>query len=266
MTSRTTAFMFGVRLHQVGSWEWVRAVCEGFFEDGRTHCVFTPNPEILLYARAHTDYATLLNEADLALPDGFGVALSYFLRGRRRIRRWPGIDVAEMILRLAADRGLCVMFLGGRGGIGERAATRWRAEIPGLHVITAADGVPFGEDGRAVHPGQAAEVEDRIRRTEPGVVLVALGHPKQERWIAQHRSSVPSARILMGVGGALDMWGRRFPRAPGWIRSLGLEWIWRLQQQPSRLPRILRATIEFPWRALTERRPSAGPDNDDLLH
>jgi N-acetylglucosaminyldiphosphoundecaprenol N-acetyl-beta-D-mannosaminyltransferase len=249
------AAIFGVRLHQLPSLGDVRAACEGFLDDGRTHSVFTPNPEILLYARKHVDYAALLNEADLALPDGIGIVLVDFLRGHRRhggLQKWAGIDVADLILRLAAQRAARIMFLGGRDGIADRAAARWRAEISGLDVVTAADNMPFGDDGTPVLSQHEAALEERIRESEPAVIFVSIGHPKQERWIANHRWAIPSARILMGVGGALDMWGGRFSRAPVWLRSIGLEWLWRLVQEPTRLPRVLRATIEFPFRALTD--------------
>lgn len=250
------AEIFGVQLHRLPSLADVRAACEGFLDAGGTHCVFTPNPEILLYARKHVDYAAVLNEADLALPDGIGIVLVDVLRGHRRhggLRKWAGIDVADLILRLAARRSARVMFLGGRDGIVDRAAARWRAEIAGLDVVTAADDVPFGDDGAPVHSQDEAALEERIRESEPAVIFVSIGHPKQERWIDNHRGAIPSARILMGVGGALDMWGGRFSRAPGWLRSIGLEWLWRLVQEPTRLPRVFRATIEFPFRALTER-------------
>lgn len=245
---------FGIRLHRLPSRESVRSVCEEFLEDGRTHCVFTPNPEILLYARKHRDYAAVLNEADLALPDGFGLVLVSRLRGGLRLPRWPGIDVAELILRLAAARDARVMFLGGRDGIADRAAARWRGTIPSLDVVTAANDVRFGDEGIPVPPGLEEELLGRIAELRPAVIFVSLGHPRQERWIARHRSSFQSARIIMGVGGALDVWGTRFSRAPGWLRSIGLEWAWRLLQQPARLPRTLRATMEFPVRALAERR------------
>jgi N-acetylglucosaminyldiphosphoundecaprenol N-acetyl-beta-D-mannosaminyltransferase len=94
---------------------------------------------------------------------------------------------------------------------------------------------------------------DELQRAEPAVVLVGLGAPKQERWIAQHADDVASARILIGVGGAFDMWAGRFRRAPRLMHRVGLEWAWRLALEPGRFPRIVRATIVFPFRALTER-------------
>jgi N-acetylglucosaminyldiphosphoundecaprenol N-acetyl-beta-D-mannosaminyltransferase len=235
------------------SWESIRSAFESLLDDERTHSVFTPNPEILVYARKNGDYAALLNQADLALPDGFGIVLVRFLGRRGSVRKWAGIDVADLLIRLAAERHDRVMFLGGHGRIAEEAAARWRARIPGLDVVTAANDVQFGDDGMAADPGDERELGELIGQAGPAVVLVAFGHPKQERWIARHREAVPSARIMMGVGGALDMWGGRFARAPGWLRATGLEWLWRLGQEPTRLPRILRATIEFPVRAVFDR-------------
>jgi N-acetylglucosaminyldiphosphoundecaprenol N-acetyl-beta-D-mannosaminyltransferase len=251
--------VFGVRLHQFPSEEGVRAACRGFLDDGGTHCIFTPNPEILLYARKHPDYAALLNQGDLVLPDGFGIVLVDFLRRGRSISRWAGIDVAGLILHLAAERDARVMFVGGRGAAGQRAAALWQTEIPALDVVTAADGVPFQEDGTAVVAEDEWRLDELIQETQPAVIFVALGHPKQEWWIAHRRGSIPSARILMGVGGALDIWAGRFSRAPGWLRSIGLEWLWRLGQEPARLSRVLRATLEFPLLALIDRRPARGP-------
>jgi len=119
-------------------------------------------------------------------------------------------------------------------------------------VNAAGSGVWIGEDGVAISPEEGRTLIESVRSSLPRVVLVAFGAPKQERWIDRYSAEVPSARIMMGVGGTLDMWAGRFPRAPHLMHQLGLEWLWRLAQQPSRLPRILRATVVFPWRALHE--------------
>ncbi|MGH2526820.1 MAG: WecB/TagA/CpsF family glycosyltransferase, partial [Actinomycetota bacterium] len=87
----------------------------------------------------------------------------------------------------------------------------------------------------------------------PAAVLVGIGAPKQERWIAEHADDIQSARILIGVGGAFDMWAGRLRRAPRPLHRVGLEWAWRLALEPGRFPRIVRATVVFPFRALTER-------------
>jgi N-acetylglucosaminyldiphosphoundecaprenol N-acetyl-beta-D-mannosaminyltransferase len=247
-----TSSVFGVQLHELDTEGQLLRELGRMLDDERPHRVFTPNPEILLLARRDHGYASVLNTADLALPDGTGVALVESIRSRRRVRRWPGVEVGADLLRLAATRGESVVLLGGREGAAERAANRWRSTLPGLRVEAAGSDVAFGDDGRA-DPVAEAELVERIRSLSPAIVLVGLGAPKQERWIAEHAQLLPSARVLMGVGGAFDMWGGTLRRAPGWMHAAGLEWLWRLALEPARLPRIARATLVFPVLALADR-------------
>jgi N-acetylglucosaminyldiphosphoundecaprenol N-acetyl-beta-D-mannosaminyltransferase len=248
-----TSSVFGVQLDELDSkGQLVREL--GRMLEGETpHRVFTPNPEILLLARRDHTYASVLNTADLALPDGTGVALVESIRARRHVRRWPGVEIASELLQLAATRDVGVVLLGGRLEAAERAADRWRSALPGLRVDAVGSDVAFGPDGRAASPGREEELIERIETLAPSVVLVGLGAPKQERWIADHAELLPSVRVLMGVGGAFDMWGGTLRRAPEWLRAFGLEWLWRLALEPARLPRIARATLVFPVLALVDR-------------
>lgn len=247
-----SASIFNVRLDCISSRKELEARCESFLASDRTSSIFTPNPEILLRARRDPGYATLLNTADLLLPDGVGILFVQFLRGQARVRRWPGVDSAEAVLDFVASEGGTVLLLGGRAGVARAAAAQLRGRWPRLRIETAAEGVPFGGGGVAVAAEDEGRIERRIADLEPQVVLVGLGAPKQELWISRHSRAFPSVRIMMGVGGALDMWAGRLPRAPQAVSSLGLEWLWRLVQEPSRLPRVLRATVLFPWHALRD--------------
>jgi len=248
-----TSAIFGVELDDLATEGQLVHELERFLDDGRPRRVFTPNPEILLLARDDPSYASVLNTADLALPDGTGVALVESIRARRRVRRWPGVEIGAELLHLAAARNETVAFVGGRDGAAERAARRWRAALPGLRAEAIGSDVSVGDDGRISTPDAEAEVVDRLRSLAPAIVLAGLGAPKQERWIAAHAEQLPSARVLMGVGGAFDMWGGTLRRAPGWMHTLGLEWLWRLLLEPARLPRIARATLVFPVLALMDR-------------
>lgn len=245
--------IFGVHLHELPSEARLRQVCIDFLDGERTFRIFTPNPEILLRARADRGYADVLNAADLALPDGTGVALVESLRARRRVRRWPGVEIGALLLELAAERGATVAFLGGVGDVAALAAARWRTRLPGLRVEVVGAGLPVEDDGRARPPERDAEIVEEIRAVAPAIVLVGLGAPKQERWIARHTDDLPSVRIAIGIGGAFDMWAGRLRRAPRFLHRIGLEWVWRLVLEPGRLPRIVRATVVFPFRALTDR-------------
>lgn len=245
--------IFGVRLDEVASREELERACIGFLEGDRTRRIFTPNPEILLRARDDPSYRELLNTADLALPDGTGVALVESLLARRRVRRWPGVEIGALVVRLASDRDLPIAFVGGSATAAERAAAEWRRRVPSVGIHLAGSGVPIDDDGRARPGARDGEIVGDLQRAAPAVVLVGLGAPKQERWIAEHAEDIPSARILIGVGGALDMWAGRLRRAPRLLHRVGLEWAWRLALEPGRFPRIVRATVVFPFRALTER-------------
>jgi N-acetylglucosaminyldiphosphoundecaprenol N-acetyl-beta-D-mannosaminyltransferase len=247
-----SSVIFGVRLDELASAEQVRGVTTGFLDGDRAFRIFTPNPEILLHARRDPSYADVLRSADLALPDGTGVAIVQTLRNGRSVRRWPGVEIAALLLRLAAERGETVAFVGGTPEVAERSAARWRA-LPGLKVVTAGAGATIDGDGLA-HPADAEDATvEAIRSAAPTIVLVGLGAPKQERWIERHADAFPSVRIMIGVGGAFDMWAGSRRRAPRAFRTLGLEWLWRLALEPRRLPRILRATVVFPVLALFDR-------------
>jgi len=224
-----------------------------FLDGERTFRILTPNPEILLRAREDRSFADVMNSADLALPDGTGVAMVESIRAHRRVRRWPGVEIGAVLLELAAERNATVAFLGGSDGVAERAAERWRARLPALRVEVAGAGVTIGDDGTARPTERDARLMDEIRAVAPAIVLVGLGAPKQERWIARHADDLPSVRIVIGVGGAFDMWAGRLRRAPRILHRIGLEWMWRLALEPGRFPRILRATLVFPFRALTDR-------------
>jgi N-acetylglucosaminyldiphosphoundecaprenol N-acetyl-beta-D-mannosaminyltransferase len=246
------SLIFGVRLDELETVDQLRSVTTGFLDGDRTFRIFTPNPEILLRARSDAAYADVLRSADLALPDGTGVTLVQTLRDGRSVRRWPGVEIAAFLVRLAAERGETVAFIGGAPDVAERAAARWRT-LPGSKVVVAGAGVEVDEDGSARPAERDDEMVDAIRSAAPAIVLVGLGAPKQERWIARHADAFPSVRVMIGVGGAFDMWAGSKRRAPRAFRTLGLEWVWRLALEPRRLPRIIRATVVFPVLALFDR-------------
>jgi len=246
------SLIFGVRLDELETFDELRAVTTGFLDGDRTFRIFTPNPEILLRARSDAAYADVLRSADLALPDGTGVTLVQTLRDGRTVRRWPGVEIAAFLVRLAAERGETVAFVGGAPDVAERAAARWRT-LPGSNVVVAGAGVEVDEDGSARPAERDDEMVDTIRSAAPAIVLVGLGAPKQERWIARHADAFPSVRVMIGVGGAFDMWAGSRRRAPRAFRTLGLEWLWRLALEPRRLPRIIRATVVFPVLAVFDR-------------
>jgi N-acetylglucosaminyldiphosphoundecaprenol N-acetyl-beta-D-mannosaminyltransferase len=199
------------------------ALCRG----ERPLKIFTPNATIASAAHKDTSLHALLQRADWLLPDGRGVLIASRLAKTPISHRLAGIEVGEMLLSLCASSGAPVYFFGGAPGIAEEAAQALRKRLPGLRIVGTHHGYLTKED----EPGVVQSIRDSGARA----VLVCLGFPGQERWIDRYAAALPDVRILIGLGGSFDVWSGRVRRAPRLFRALGLEWLWRSIQKPSRL-------------------------------
>ncbi len=200
-------------------------------EDG-PHLVATPNPEIVQRANKDRAFAEILAGADLVVPDGVGVIYAAKILGRPLKSRVPGIDLAAALMGRVAGTGKRLFLLGAAPGVAEQAAVNLRAAYPGLVVCGTHDGY-FEEDGPVI---------DAIRRAEADIVFVCLGAPKQEKWIAAHGESA-GARLYLGLGGSLDVFAGKAERAPERFQRLGLEWLYRLLKEPSRIGRMAKLPL-----------------------
>lgn len=200
-------------------------------EDG-PHLVVTPNPEIVQRAAKDPEFAEILSKADLVIPDGIGVVYAAKILGRPLKGRVPGIDFASALLERAAGTGRRLFLLGAAPGVAEQAAVNLRAAYPGLAVCGTHDGY-FKEDGPVV---------DAIRESEADIVFVCLGFPKQEKWIAAHGEAA-GAKLYIGLGGSLDVFAGKVERAPESFQKLGLEWLYRLVKEPSRIGRMAKLPL-----------------------
>ena len=217
---------------------------EQMLQDGRQHIITTPNPEFIVAAQKDAEFLAILNRADLALPDGAGLIWAARVLGTPLRERIAGSDFVWDIAGLAAERGYTIYLLGGRGEVAKAAAEKLKIKNVKLKII--------GDPGPPFCILHSTFCIENIRTAAPDILLVALGHPKQEKWIAEHLTELPSVKIAMGVGGALDFIAGRVSRAPGFMRGLGLEWLWRLMLQPWRILRIFRAVIVFPALIVTQ--------------
>ena len=200
-------------------------------EDG-PHLVATPNPEIVQRANKDRAFAEILAGADLVVPDGVGVIYAAKILGRPLKSRVPGIDLAAALMGRVAGTGKRLFLLGAAPGVAEQAAVNLRAAYPGLVVCGTHDGY-FQEDGPVI---------DAIRRAEADIVFVCLGAPKQEKWIAAHGEAA-GARLYLGLGGSLDVFAGKAERAPERFQRLGLEWLYRLLKEPSRIGRMAKLPL-----------------------
>jgi len=189
----------------------------------------TPNAEIAYEALRDESLRALLNSADLMLPDGAGVVLASKLLGTPLKGKVAGVDFAARLLRELAVQGRTVYLLGGKPGIGEKAAEAMRRQNPALSVCGIADGY-FKDEAPVVEAVNAAGAD---------VLFVCLGAPKQERFMAEHRQEL-NVKLMIGLGGSLDAFAGTVKRAPRWMIRMNLEWLYRLLKEPKRFKRMLR--------------------------
>ena len=214
---------------------------EQYLKDGKQHFIVTPNPEFILAAHQDEEFFYILNKADLGIPDGFGLKCAAWVMGKN-IYRYPGADMVKDILRIAQDRGSKIAVLNWRGGLSgaddiKKVLTK---KYPNLQFRIK----DIGRTQEAKLPiGNLASSKE----FQPDILLVSLGAPYQEKFIFHNLKKIPSARLAIGVGGALDFLTCKIKRAPRFLRFLGLEWLWRLFKQPWRRRRIYNAVIIFPW-------------------
>ena len=191
----------------------------------RPAAIFTPNAEMACRAARSPAFSTLLNSADLLLPDGVGITMAARRQGVS-LPRIAGIDFAEELLRRAPAKGLRLFLLGARPGVGQAAGRAIEARFPRVRICGVQDGYfPAALD---------AAVASVIRSAAPDLLFVCLGSPRQEEWISARRPPC----LAIGLGGALDVWAGRVKRAPAPVREAGLEWLWRTAAEPARLARL----------------------------
>ena len=214
---------------------------QALVEAGGFHYVVTPNPEFLLTAQKDTPFREALLGADLVLPDGVGVSYAAKILGRPLRGRVPGIDFAQGLLSWMAGHGKRLYLLGAKPGVAELAAANLKSQYPGIIICGVHDGY-FQEDGPV-----AADIRDHAA----DVVFVCLGAPKQELWMVRCGPGT-GAKLMVGLGGALDVFAGIVERAPAGFQKLGLEWLYRLVNEPARIGRMSRLPLVL-WEALGVR-------------
>ena len=197
--------------------------------EGRPAYVVTANAQHIVLLNKDHELREIYENADLVLADGVSLLIAAHLSGRIIHERIAGVDIFRQLCGLAAENGLRVFLLGGRPGSAERAAAALKADFANFHCITCCPPQGFEQTMAGLNA-----VADAVISYRPHLLFVALGAPKQERWIYDHglRLSVP---VSIGVGGSFEMVGGVISRAPLWIQNIGCEWLYRLCREPRRM-------------------------------
>lgn len=251
--SRNTLRLLDVSVDNLNRAEAMQRA-EELLDQPRFHQVVTPGPEFLLEAMAHPKFRDVLNRADLSLADGFGLHVGARLTGQHLRARLPGVDFIHDVMKLAAERQARVFLFGGAAGVAERAGKKLLSLYPGLNIV----GLESGWRGNWTKVDDRRVVE-RIHLAQPDILLVALGAPKQELWIDQHRQALHRVRLAIGVGRTFDYLAGTIKRAPPMMRRTGLEWLHtyllagQYYQPQLRRQRVTNATVRFMIEVLKHR-------------
>lgn len=219
--------IFGLPISQLSFDQTVERAMT-FLSGTDPHMIFTPNPEILMSARKNPELHALLSQADLLTPDGIGVVYASRILGDPVAERVPGFDTACALLERIQNGEHSLYLLGGKPGVAELAAENLKKQYPNLNILGTHDG--YFSDPEPV----VAE----IAGLAPDLIFVCLGSPKQERFAVENRDRL-NAKLMMGLGGSLDVFAGTVKRAPAVFQRLGLEWFYRLCKQPSRIGRMM---------------------------
>jgi len=220
----------------------------GFAREGRGRQIVTLGTEMVVYARRDAHFREVVNACALSLCDTVGLLAVARRRGAALRERVTGVELIEHLCARAARDGFSVYLLGSSPGVAQTAAQRLLERYPGLIVAGARDG--YFVDG------ESQAISQEIRASGAALLLVGLGFPRQEFWLAEHLSAT-GAGAGIGVGGSFDVIAGKVERAPEAWRALGLEWLYRLTKEPRRWRRQL-ALPYFVWLLAIERLASLG--------
>lgn len=205
-------------------------VVTGMLKGQKANKIFTPNAEIIMQANRDSELLNILNSAELVIPDGAGVVLASRILKIGLKEKVSGIDLVKKILSNTGKRPTSFFIFGGKPGVAEKASINILSDYPKAKINGFRNGY-FSET-------EIPEIIKQINDSKAEVLLVGLGAPKQEKWIYQHAAELNS-KVIMGIGGTIDIFAGSAALAPEFMRKAGLEWLFRLVKEPRRFKRML---------------------------
>ncbi len=218
--------ILGVKIDDVSQEMAIEKITRWMADDVFGKLVFTTGPEFLVTSRRDTEFRKILNAGDLNIPDGRGLQIFGGIKNRV-----PGVDLMLDLCREAAKNKWTVGLLGGQEGVARGTKEALEKKFPGIKIKYAISNYKLP----IIMPVD--------------FLFVALGHPKQEKFLWNCKLKIENCkfRVGMGVGGSFDYISGRIKRAPEWVRKIGGEWLFRLWQEPGRFWRIIKATVIYPF-------------------
>jgi N-acetylglucosaminyldiphosphoundecaprenol N-acetyl-beta-D-mannosaminyltransferase len=224
----TPIAILGVPFDSVTTAETVEIIAR-MIESREPHYLATANVDFLVHAAHDVELRRILFDAHLVLCDGTPLVWASRLLGNKLPERVAGSDLAPLLLQEAAKKGYRVYFLGAETDVCKRAVEKVTAQFPGLQIV-GHDSPPYAPLLEMDHAG----IIERIQKAKPDLLFVGFGCPKQEKWIKMHYQTL-GVPVCVGVGGTIDFLAGHRKRAPKWMQKAGVEWIFRMAQEPRRL-------------------------------
>lgn len=221
--------ILGIRIDEVTMNEAVNRTTD-FLNEDKFHMIFTPNPEMLMVAEDDAEFSKILNDSDMNIPDGNGIVWASKRLNNPLSERVAGFDFIHKIFECGEVNPISFYFLGSKSGVAEKAAANIQNNFSGVTVVGTHDGYFAVEEER--------ELVESINKLKPDILLVALGAPKQERFIYKYKDEL-NCKIAIGVGGCFDVISGNVKRAPKIFIKLKLEWLYRGLTDFKRLKRLI---------------------------
>ena len=205
--------------------------------------IVTPNSEIVENASREPELKSLIESAELIIPDGIGLVYASRILKNPLNERVTGIDFLSDILIYLQETGKSIYLLGSKPGVSILAAANMIVKYPDIKIAGTHHGYFDGVKQGDFETEEAKAIVAKINESGADFLCVALGSPAQEKFIHTHKDNLTNVRAAMGVGGSLDVWAGTLKRAPEFYQKHGLEWLYRFIQEPSRYKRMIKLPI-----------------------
>ncbi|MEM5875597.1 MAG: WecB/TagA/CpsF family glycosyltransferase [Candidatus Aenigmatarchaeota archaeon] len=217
--------ILGFEIHKITYKDLILEI-ENFIKEKTPHTIVLLNPHLILEARKRPEYTNYIKNADIVTADGFGLLLAAKLLGDSFPERVTGTDLMYLIGEISQKKKYKIFLLGGKPGVAEKAKQKYEEKFPGINIVGIHHGY-FSED-------EESKIVNEIKMKAPDILIVCMGAYKQEMFIKKYINEL-NVPLCFGNGAALDFVSERLKRAPKWMQKIGLEWFWRLIQEPKRL-------------------------------
>lgn len=229
--------IFGIKILNT-TLDEITNVIEDILKGDTLHTIYTPNTEIVMVAKEDMKLKELINEGDIIIPDGIGLIYASKLKKKPLKERVTGFDTSMKLLDIANKNSYSIYLLGGKEGVAKIAAENIKISYPNIEIVGFHNGYFKGSHIGLKDEDEERNIVEEINKVKPDIIFVGLGFPGQELWIHSNKDII-KAKIIIGNGGVMDILSGNAKRAPEIYQKLGLEWLYRLIKEPSRIKRQL---------------------------